>query len=70
MEHLFYVSDPEKNEKKEILGIIEEGFKGVKEVCTRLQVRNETKVSLPFHTFVCSRAHRDRACYLSPTACF
>uniref|UniRef100_H3C5I0 Leucine rich repeat containing 9 n=1 Tax=Tetraodon nigroviridis TaxID=99883 RepID=H3C5I0_TETNG len=31
LEHLFYVSDPEKNEKKEILGIIEEGFKGVKE---------------------------------------
>lgn len=27
LEHLFYVSDPEKNEKEEITRIIEEGFK-------------------------------------------
>lgn len=27
LEHLFYVSDPEKNEKEEIMRIIEEGFK-------------------------------------------
>ncbi|CAG10553.1 unnamed protein product [Tetraodon nigroviridis] len=47
LEHLFYVSDPEKNEKKEILGIIEEGFKGVKEVCTRLQ-GSQRQGLLPF----------------------
>lgn len=27
LEHLFYVSDPEKNEKEDITRIIEEGFK-------------------------------------------
>lgn len=27
LEHLFYVSDPEKNEKEDIMRIIEEGFK-------------------------------------------
>lgn len=39
LEHLFYVSDPEENEEKEILRIIEEGFKVVEEheVRTRLQ---------------------------------
>lgn len=27
MEHLFYVSDPEENEKEDIMRIIEEGFR-------------------------------------------
>ncbi|TNM95424.1 hypothetical protein fugu_016507 [Takifugu bimaculatus] len=31
LEHLFYLSDPEKDEKREILGIIEEGFQRVEE---------------------------------------